>query len=899
MKKHNKTIIIGLKALFLCLCFFTLKSSSCKYDDTELRDNLVNLENRVTILEEWKETINNNIQSLQTIVTSLETKNFISKVETLTDDAGKEIGYKVTFESGETITINYGVDGKDGKDGKDGIDGKDGKNGTDGIDGVAPVIGVAQDKDGVYYWTVDGEFLLGNDGEKLPVVGPKGDAGNAGTNAFAPRLRVNKTTNNWEISIDNGNTWTEMKDADGNFYSAVGEPGEKGDKGEPGDKGDKGKPGYKGAIGDRGTAGAKGPAGISLFDSVDYQTDPNVVYFKLLAKDQTGANIVIAVPRVGAITIAFADGNGPRSLQNGDVLTIKFTGLTNDNYNSIVAELSASFEKAVGIVNSSNDELKIAEPVFINGKCNSTTLTLNKPIEIEGDEGFLRVTLIDINGNRYTAIRPVALFNNPIGAAAYNGGFYKLTGNVELHYPVVIPHGRKFTLDMNGYKVYNEEDIFNLYSNDWSLFSVQGGELTIKNGTVEAKQDDAYAVDVRDGGKVIIESGTYIGNSIAVFVDEGTAEIKGGKFSVKEEHPTDPYGYVIDCDDANYQNGTAKALISGGSFVGFNPSDCPTEGPGTAFVIEGYHSYVSDGVATPKVYSVKLTQPVTSAAEFTANMTAGASSIILGADIDLTGTNITTARNQSIDLNSHKLTAKIINITADYSNNSFTNGDLELTEYIHIQSSNSTLILDNVKYKRTSVNPAILCGVQNDDTYKNNTIRIKNSSIDANNWGGMGVAMTTKNTLEMENSKIENSTIGIYQDHFSAGSTIKLVNTEIMTAMHGILLNNKTGGARNILNIEGGKIRSVVGSAIEVRLTNITVKGAELSSDSTTQSYKFVQNGASGGGYGIVLGAHALNVLFEGTYFFENNTFTLAAGSGAPKIVKYNGIGDDGLNVIQ
>ena len=92
-----------------------------------------------------------------------------------------------------------------------------------------------------------------------------------------------------------------MKDADGNFYSAVGEPGEKGDKGEPGDKGDKGKPGYKGAIGDRGTAGAKGPAGISLFDSVDYQTDPNVVYFKLLAKDQTGANIVIAVPRVGAI----------------------------------------------------------------------------------------------------------------------------------------------------------------------------------------------------------------------------------------------------------------------------------------------------------------------------------------------------------------------------------------------------------------------------------------------------------------------------------------------------------------------------------------------------------------------------------------------------------------------
>jgi hypothetical protein len=42
-----------------------------------------------------------------------------------------------------------------------------------------------------------------------------------------------------------------------------------------------------------------------------------------------------------------------------------------------------------------------------------------------------------------------------------------------------------------------------------------------------------------------------------------------------------------------------------------------------------------------------------------------------------------------------------------------------------------------------------------------------------------------------------------------------------------------------------------------------------------------------------------LNIPFEGTYLFENNTFTLAVGPGVPKIVKYYGNGDNGLDVIQ
>lgn len=66
---------------------------------------------------------------------------------------GKEVGYTITFSKSNPITIYHGKDGQngtDGEDGKPGVDGEDGKNGH------TPVIGVKQDTDGSYYWTLDG-----------------------------------------------------------------------------------------------------------------------------------------------------------------------------------------------------------------------------------------------------------------------------------------------------------------------------------------------------------------------------------------------------------------------------------------------------------------------------------------------------------------------------------------------------------------------------------------------------------------------------------------------------------------------------------------------------------------------------------------------------------------------
>jgi hypothetical protein len=178
-----------------------------------------------------------------------------------------------------------------------------------------------------------------------------------------------------------------------------GVQGPQGEKGEPGDKGDKGDKGFKGDrgfTGDRGATGATGAKGAALFKSVTYNAD--FVYFTLMAKDNLGNYIVLTVPRVPGITIEFADGALPVAMNFGDVLTINFTGLTSGNYNSLVAEFipeGGAWGMETAIVPNANPCLEIAEPVFNNGVCNSTTITIKQMIETGGFEALLRVTLTD------------------------------------------------------------------------------------------------------------------------------------------------------------------------------------------------------------------------------------------------------------------------------------------------------------------------------------------------------------------------------------------------------------------------------------------------------------------------------------------------------------------------
>ena len=174
-----------------------------------------------------------------------------------------------------------------------------------------------------------------------------------------------------------------------------------------------------------------------------------------------------------------------------------------------------------------------------------------------------------------------------------NGGSAVLTEDLVLDQTISVPAGKEVTLNLNGKTISNKTDLWNESTGSWSLLSVRGGTLTIKGaGAMKGKDNDCYAVDVQNGGKVIIEDGEFVGNIHAVYVLEGEAEIRGGKFSIVQTYPQadKAYEFVLNCNDANRAAGTAKITVYGGEFVNFNPENCLAEGANTNFVATGYKS---------------------------------------------------------------------------------------------------------------------------------------------------------------------------------------------------------------------------------------------------------------------------------------------------------------------
>ena len=226
--------LLAFAALLAVVAF-----TSCKYDDDDIWNSVHGLENRVAKLEELCKQMNTNISSLQTIVTALQNNDYVTGTTPLMKD-GKEIGYTITFSKGNPITIYHGKDGQDGEDG------------TNGKDGTTPAIGVKQDADGVYYWTLNGDWLTDENGDKIKAEGTDGkdgadgSDGEDGTDGVTPKLEIREDY--WWISYDNGTNWTQLG-------KATGEDGKDGEDGIGGD---------------------------SMFTKVDYKTSTDYVIFTLV-----------------------------------------------------------------------------------------------------------------------------------------------------------------------------------------------------------------------------------------------------------------------------------------------------------------------------------------------------------------------------------------------------------------------------------------------------------------------------------------------------------------------------------------------------------------------------------------------------------------------------------------
>ncbi len=289
---------------------------------------------------------------------------------------------------------------------------------------------------------------------------------------------------------------------------------------------------------------------------------------------------------VGSTDITYTEKELPtETLTLKDGTTYKYMAMnyfvpTGKFAESHVSNVKAQFVSASHTVEISSP----STPVQSNWRTNivGKLLTDQVVFNVEIVPAFEDETTIDIENITTAAGLRTALANSHSA---------KLAADITIDETISVPAGKDVVLDLNGHEINNTEDLWNDETGDWSLISVRGGSLTIKgNGLLKAKENDCFAIDVQDGGHVIIEDGEYISNVHAVYVWVGTAEIRGGKYSVQQkfQDPAKADEFVLNCYDAHYRNGTAKIIVTGGEFVKFNPADCWAEGAHTNFLAPGY-----------------------------------------------------------------------------------------------------------------------------------------------------------------------------------------------------------------------------------------------------------------------------------------------------------------------
>ena len=144
---------------------------------------------------------------------------------------------------------------------------------------------------------------------------------------------------------------------------------------------------------------------------------------------------------------------------------------------------------------------------------------------------------------------------------------------------------KSITLDLSGKTIKNTQDIWGDNTN--AILSItNGAKVTITgDGTIDAKENDCYTINVVKGD-LTIENGTFYGNVSVVQVQEGTLSVKGGTFDLHQKWEGSSK-YLFNCIDDAYASGSANVAISGGTFVGFDPSASP-EGKGTSYLAPGY-----------------------------------------------------------------------------------------------------------------------------------------------------------------------------------------------------------------------------------------------------------------------------------------------------------------------
>lgn len=343
-------------ALFVPVLFAAMFSGCREYDDTGIRNDIKELQQRVQTLEQWCQTAGVQIQTLQGLVEAVERGRFITEIVPVMEGSA-EVGYRITFDDGDAITIRHGERGESG---------------------ATPMIGVAQDPenpaDERYYWTVKiGEgvpgFILDAQGNKIPVTGQKGEDGTPG---HTPVVSVGDFGGELYWKVDG-----EWLLSGGNKVPARGERGD----------------------------------AIFRENGVDTDSDPDNVIFTL-ADGST-----LTLPRTRALTVGFDSYETFFVTRTSNRIAVQLPAtLKAEDYTALIAEIKNGYGTGIDIQTRTVADpwqVAISRPTFSGGVCqNDAAVTITVPAGIQsGDKAILKVTLIDKKGREVSASRPLEYFD--------------------------------------------------------------------------------------------------------------------------------------------------------------------------------------------------------------------------------------------------------------------------------------------------------------------------------------------------------------------------------------------------------------------------------------------------------------------------------------------------------
>ena len=137
---------------------------------------------------------------------------------------------------------------------------------------------------------------------------------------------------------------------------------------------------------------------------------------------------------------------------------------------------------------------------------------------------------------------------------------------------------------------------------------------SVGGGTITNTSNEYGFWTTTANSKLVINGGIYYAATHVLYAENGTIEVNGGEFHLTDESTAEKdingnFKFLLNCHDAEYVAGTAKIIVRGGIFYGFNPAETYGEPNGpVSYVAPGYESVQTGTSGDLKIYTVRPIQ---------------------------------------------------------------------------------------------------------------------------------------------------------------------------------------------------------------------------------------------------------------------------------------------------